>query len=359
MSPELANIVRLHDRILDNLNTCVMVVDPDLHVVYVNPSSEMLLATSSRKACGMQWTSLVLAPDDFMSQLRETLDTGHPFTKREQQLDIAGNRTVTVDCTVTPLYVSQRPEGLLIELIPVDRHIRISREENLIAQNQVTRALVRGMAHEIKNPLGGLRGAAQLLQGELASEELKEYTRIIIDEADRLQNLVDRMLGPNSLPHKTEINIHQILERVRQLVVVEAPDGIEIRRDYDPSIPTFDADADQLIQATLNIVRNALQALGQEGVITLRTRAQRQFTIGQTRYKLVVMVEVIDNGPGIPGDMLENIFLPMVTGRAQGTGLGLSIAQSLVNRHHGLIECSSKPGRTVFRILLPLESANE
>jgi two-component system nitrogen regulation sensor histidine kinase GlnL len=247
----------------------------------------------------------------------------------------------------------------LVELLQVDRHLRIAREENLIAQQSTARALVRGLAHEIKNPLGGLRGAAQLLERELPDESLTEYTRIIIDEADRLQLLVDRMLGPNSLPNKRELNVHEVLERVRALVQGELPAAIRIQRDYDPSIPPLQADRDLLIQAVLNIVRNAVQALGESGVITLRTRTQRQFTIGSRRHRLVARLEIVDNGPGIPPELIEQIFYPMVTGRSDGTGLGLSIAQSLVNQHGGLIECASRPGETVFTLLLPLESKDE
>ncbi len=219
--------------------------------------------------------------------------------------------------------------------------------------------MIRGLAHEIKNPLGGLRGAAQLLERELPDPQLTEYTKIIIDEADRLQNLLNRMLGPNTLPNLRETNIHHVLERVRSLVLAEAPPGIEITRDYDPSIPNLNADSDQLIQAALNLVRNAVQALGQHGSIILRTRAQRQITIGHERHRLVLTLEVIDNGPGIPQEIQERIFYPMVTGHANGTGLGFSIAQSLINRHGGLIECTSEPGNTIFRILLPLENAHD
>ena len=234
-----------------------------------------------------------------------------------------------------------------------------------MAQHQAARAVVRGLAHEIKNPLGGLRGAAQLLERELSDESLKEYTRVIIGEADRLRNLVNRMLGPNTLPQKALINIHHVLERVRSVVLADTPvgalnaaPGVRIIRDYDPSIPDFQADRDQLIQAVLNIVRNAVQAVGDTGDITLRTRIQRQATISQQRYKLAVRIDIVDNGPGIPTDMLENIFYPLVTGRPEGTGLGLSIAQSLINQHQGLIECTSRSGQTIFTLLLPLAVAS-
>lgn len=350
---------RLQRRILENMSTAIVVLDQNLDVVYVSPACEMLFEISRRKARGLSWNQLVLEPEALTERLYNAIKQGHPFTEREVHLGLFGNRVLTIDISVTPLYEPMEKPGLLIELQHVDRQLRISKEENLISQNQAVRALIRGLAHEIKNPLGGLRGSAQLLERELHDEDLKEYTQIIIEEADRLQNLVNRMLGPNTLPKKTILNIHQVLERVRNLVSIDKPKGITIGRDYDPSIPEIEADQDQLIQAILNLVRNAIQALETEGVIILRTRAKRQFTIGQQRYKLVIMIEVVDNGPGIPPEMLDRVFLPMITGRADGSGLGLSIAQSLINRHGGLIECTSKPGKTVFRILLPLEKEDE
>jgi two-component system nitrogen regulation sensor histidine kinase GlnL len=216
---------------------------------------------------------------------------------------------------------------------------------------------VRGLAHEIKNPLGGLRGAAQLLERELPDEALTEYTQIIIEEADRLQNLVNNMLGPNRVPEMKSVNIHQILERVYHLVKAEAGLRLTINRDYDPSIPPIVGDMDQLIQAFLNILRNGVKAAGSRGVLGITTRILRQFTIGNIQHRLVVSVEIEDNGPGIPKELQERIFFPMVTG-GDGIGLGLSIAQTLINRHHGLIEFNSKPGQTVFRVLLPLEQVD-
>jgi len=345
---------RVHQRVLDNLTTAVMVLDLELVIRYINPACEMLLAMSARKAHGKSLRHLIMGPDDLFPRLEACLRDGHPFTERELHLTLFGQREYIVDCTVTALIEPAQPRGLLLELVRIDRQLRINREETLIAQHNAARAIIRGLAHEVKNPLGGLRGAAQLLERELPDEQLTEYTRIIIEEADRLQNLLDRMLGPNTLPKRVDTNIHHVLERVRQLAAVEAPPGVQLVRDYDPSIPNLEADADQLIQAVLNLVRNALQAVGEHGSITLRTRAQRQITIGHERHRLVLVVEIVDNGPGIPPEIQERIFYPMVTGRADGTGLGLSIAQSLINRHGGLIECSSQPGETVFRILLPL-----
>lgn len=346
-------------RILENLNTSILVLDDELKVKEINPSCEMLFAISVSKARGRHLRDLIVGPAPFLERIESLIRTGHPTTERGLELELSNRRTLMVDYTVTPLDEPGKSLGLLLEFMPVGRSIRISMEENLLSQHNASRALIRGLAHEIKNPLGGLRGAAQLLERELPTAELKEYTQIIIDEADRLQTLVNRLLGPNSLPDKKLVNIHQIIERVRSLVTVEAPPGIRIQRDYDPAIPLLVADADQLIQALLNLLRNSVQALGDEGVIVLRTRTLRQITIGHKRYKLVLNIEIEDNGPGIPEHIQDQIFYPMITGHAEGTGLGLSIAQSLVNRHDGLIECSSEPGCTVFRLLLPLETEHE
>ncbi len=345
-------------RILESLSTAVLVLDAHLRVVFLNPAGEMLFERSARRSIGVplsEWMDNAR----LIVRMARAVNENRSFTERELELVLENNRKVTVDVTVTPQSDPGHPPGLLVEMIQVDRHLRITREENLIEQNLAVRQLVRGMAHEIKNPLGGLRGAAQLLERELESPELKEYTNIIIDEADRLRSLVNRMLGPNNVPQFKPTNIHHVLEHVRNLVNIEVPEGIEVQRDYDPSIPDFNADADMLIQATLNIVRNAVQALDGKGTIILRTRTQRQFTIGQKRHKLVVRVDIIDDGPGVPKEMMESIFYPMVTGHADGTGLGLAISQSLVNLHGGLIECTSEPGETMFTILLPIEAAGE
>ena len=244
----------------------------------------------------------------------------------------------------------------MMELQQVDRQVRISHEEQLISQQQASQELLRGLAHEIKNPLGGLRGAAQLLEMELDNAELKEYTGVIINEADRLRNLVDRMLGPSKLPNFAELNIHEVLERVRQLVKAESGEQLSIVRDYDPSIPLLKGDSDQLIQALLNIVRNGARALNNRGEMRLRTRVLRQFTLGNKRHRLVAKIEISDNGPGIPHAIRKTLFLPMISASDDGMGLGLSIAQSLIARFHGLIECDSEPGNTTFTIYLPVEN---
>jgi two-component system nitrogen regulation sensor histidine kinase GlnL len=352
------NIVsaELQQRILDNLTHAVLMFDADLRLNFINPAGEMLFAVSAKRLIGLHASELLPDHSHLSDAIEKGIDDGHPFTEHEVIITLPGPRHITVDYTITPLASRPEESGLLVEIQPLDRQLRISREGQQLIQQETVRNLVRGLAHEIKNPLGGLRGAAQLLERELPDAALKEYTNIIIGEADRLRNLVNRMLGPNSLPHKEPINIHQVLEHVRQLMNVEILDEISFITDYDPSIPEMLADRDQLIQAVLNIVRNAMQAIERQGEIILRTRALRQFTIGGIRHKLVCRLEIIDNGPGIPEDMMESIFFPMVTGRADGTGLGLSIAQSLVSQQGGLIQCESRPGRTRFSLLLPLDS---
>ena len=341
------------NQLLEALNTAVVLLDDELQLVYLNPAAEDLFEMSRRQVLGQHFPNLVRADTPLVERLGEAVRHQRSFTERQLALYSATTaQRMTVDCMITAL--SRRE--LLLEIIQVDHHLRIAHEELLLSQQQASRELLRGLAHEIKNPLGGLRGAAQLLQAELQLDELKEYTRVIIGEADRLRNLVNRMLGPNNVPVKQSLNIHQILEHVRSLVGAENYAGLAIEREYDPSIPELMADPDLLVQAFLNLVRNAAEA-GAD-LIVLRTRTERQFTIGHNRYKLVLRVDIIDNGPGIPADLQERIFYPMVTGRVEGTGLGLSIAQSLINQHQGIIEFTSVPGKTVFTIFLPLEVTN-
>ena len=337
--------------VLDNLTRAVLVVDADRRVHFVNPAAEALLQISSRQVVGEHLTQLFPGLAVLDGAITQALDDGASYAEREIRIGFAADRVVTLDCAITPLPGPR----LLLEFEQMDRHLRISRENRLIAQNQAIRELIRGLAHEIKNPLGGLRGAAQLLESELPSAEQREYTRIIISEADRLRTLVNGLLGPENRIELQPTNLHEVLERVRHLAAAEAPPGIEICRDYDPSIPPLPAAEDQLIQALLNLARNAMQALGDSGRVTLQTRTQRRFTIGDQQHRLVARIDVIDNGPGIPAALQDRIFYPMVTGRAEGSGIGLPIAQTLVNQHGGLIECSSEPGCTVFTVWLPLE----
>ena len=347
----------LEHLILDNLNTAILLFDGELRLEYINPAGEMLFQLSSRNMLGHTANELVRCPLSFAkNHIARVMHSRQPFTERGVVLKLPEDREITVDCTAIPLSEGSGGPGVLIELQQIDRQIRISKEEQLLAQQKATADVVRNLAHEIKNPLGGLRGAAQLLQSELPDPSQKEYTQVIIEEADRLQNLVNRMLGPKKMPSYDEVNIHQVLERVRQLIEAEQGTAIQIVRDYDPSIPVLWADSHQLIQAILNIASNAAKALDADGRIIFRTRVQRQFTIGTKNRKLVLQTDIEDNGPGIPKDIQERIFFPMVTGRNDGAGLGLSIAQSLINQHGGLIECHSRPGKTVFSIYLPLET---
>lgn len=343
------------ERILDNLSTAVLVFDNQLRLIYLNQASEIMLAHSARYAFGRSVQELVTNAGMLVDQLAGAITQQQVISKRDCLLELPDAPDLRVNCTFTPVMDASHGAIVQLELRQVDHHLRVEQDEMLINQQQATHALVRGLAHEIKNPLGGLRGAAQLLEREIADTSLKEYTRIIIGEADRLQALMDRMLGPNSLPNLQPVNIHQVLERVRELVMAEAGQGLAIHKDYDPSLPDLNADADQLLQAVLNIVRNASQALHGRGVIMLRTRVSRNFNIGTHKYRLVARIEITDNGPGIEEEMRKKIFYPMVTNRRDGTGLGLSIAQALVSRHHGLIECSSQPGETTFTILIPLD----
>ena len=345
---------QLQQCILDSMSTAVLLLDNKQRLIYMNPACEELLGLSARRNYNELICELLSASDHFLKLLKNTISFSRPCTEREMPLILPDHSSIIIDCTLSLLESASAESLIMVEMLPMDRHLRIARDEQLSTQFQATKELLRGLAHEVKNPLGGLRGAAQLLERELASEELKEYTQVIIDEADRLRNLVDRMLASNNPPQLNWVNIHQILERVCSLVKIDSPAGISIIRDYDPSLPELFADNDQLIQAILNITRNAAQALGTHGTITLKTRPLRQFTVNQQCHKLVLSLCIMDNGPGIPQDMLETIFYPMISGRAEGTGLGLTIAQTIVNQHQGLIECSSEPGNTVFTILLPL-----
>ncbi|WP_300424291.1 nitrogen regulation protein NR(II) [uncultured Thalassolituus sp.] len=357
----LANAIT-NQRLLDHLNTGVLLLDADLLVIYMNPAAEALLEMSGSRGLGTPFPELAHESDESTASLQESLITGHSFTKREATIHLHNMQAITLDYSVSPIsHPETRLPCLLIELQGRDRLMRISREEQLIAKQETTRSLVRGLAHEIKNPLGGIRGAAQLLERELPENDMREYTNIIIEEADRLRDLVDRLLGPRAIPKCEEVNIHEVLERVCQLIEVESANQIRLTRDYDPSIPELEADKGQLIQALLNICRNAMQAMlenpgqSERPALHIKTRTIRQFTIGHHRHRLVAQIDITDNGPGIPEGIREDLFYPMVSGRAEGTGLGLSISQSIINQSNGIIEFTSTAGCTTFSIYLPLE----
>ncbi|GLO11628.1 PAS domain-containing sensor histidine kinase [Pseudomonas putida] len=348
-----------HRLLLDNLTTATLLLNAELRLEYMNPAAEMLLAVSGQRSHGQFISELFTESTEALSSLRQAVEQAHPFTKREAQLTSLTGQTITVDYAVTPI-LNQGQTLLLLEVHPRDRLLRITKEEAQLSKQETTKMLVRGLAHEIKNPLGGIRGAAQLLSRELPEEGLRDYTNVIIEEADRLRNLVDRMLGSNKLPSLAMTNIHEVLERVCSLVDAESQGCITLVRDYDPSLPDVLIDREQMIQAVLNIVRNAMQAISSQnelrlGRITLRSRALRQFTIGHVRHRLVARVEIIDNGPGIPPELQDTLFYPMVSGRPDGTGLGLAITQNIISQHQGLIECESHAGHTAFSIYLPLE----
>lgn len=359
---------QLHNLLLDSLSTAVILLNDQLKICYLNPAAENLLAISAMRLQGMQVSQLFDDADGCISSLQEALNTNHTFTQRQAPLTLLDHDPITVDLTATPLQ-SGTAKLLLVEMQPMDRLMRINREEALISTHDTTRNLVRGLAHEIKNPLGGIRGAAQLLSEDLNNQpELREFTDIISAETDRLCKLVDRLLGPNTMPKFAPVNIHEVLEHVAALAESETRGSIVIERNYDPSIPEFYGDRGQLIQAILNIVRNAIQALLVQDkieseahqkpatpTIWLKTRIKRHFTIGKTHHRVVCCIDIVDNGPGIPEEIIDRVFFPMISGRVDGSGLGLPIAQSAVHLHHGLIECENKDGETRFSMYLPLE----
>jgi len=348
-------------QLVDHQFTALIQLDETLIIEHFNPSAELLLIRSGKQVIGQAFYSLFVNPAEIREIMMSAIGEGTTLSVRSAQWRLVHRETLTLDYMLTP-YMDAGELHLIVEMLPVDRAMRISRDEGLIQQTETTRHLVRGVAHEIKNPLGGIRGAAQLLASELPNADLKEYTQVIIEEADRLRDLVDRMLGSHKVPTLSNVNVHQIAERVYSLLSVECGDQIHLSRDYDPSIPDFNCDEAQLIQAVLNIARNAVQALIENDVdnpsIEFKTRTVRQFTIRQNRYRLVVRLDIIDNGPGIAPEMMEKIFYPMISGRPSGTGLGLSIAQQIINFHNGVIECDSSPGATVFSVYLPLEGLN-
>ena len=363
MNPPTARPSTLSHALLEQLSVAILLLDKNLCVLYANLAAEQLFETSRAHLLNRPITQFFWEDDACLDAFHNALLDQRSYTRREARLHFPSSaQVVTLDYTATPLSeTEQQGQQLLVELLPQDRVLHLSRQASLLTANQVTRALVQGMAHEVKNPLGGIRGAAQLLAQQLPDPELKEYADVIIDEADRLSQLVDRMLGSHQQMNFAWINIHQVLERVCLILQAEVADAIKLVRDYDPSLPELPADLDSLIQVVLNLVRNAAQALLENpserpATLTLRTRALRQFTLGTQRHRLVCLIEVEDNGPGIDPKLLKALFYPMVTGRTQGTGLGLPIAQAIVQQHNGLIKCDSKVGSTIFRILLPFES---
>ncbi|MGE0706331.1 MAG: nitrogen regulation protein NR(II) [Vicinamibacterales bacterium] len=340
---------------LDLLSTAVLLVDTDQRVRYLNPAAENLFRTSRKSMIGQTLGDAFVDANDLETAVVTARRDRASVTQHDLAL-VANTATslqrTVVTCTVTP-YELADSVGVLVELSPNQHQLRIAREERLLDQTQANRELIRNLAHEIKNPLGALRGAAQLLERELDRADQREYTQVIMKEADRLQLLMDRMLTPHRLPKPIALSIHEVSERVRSLILAEFPEII-IKRDYDSSLPQIVGDREQLIQAVLNIARNAAQVMKGRGTITFRSRIVRQVTLAKKQYRLAISLEIIDDGPGIPDDIKERVFFPLVSGREGGTGLGLTIAQTFVHQHHGLVEVESRPGETCFTILLPI-----
>lgn len=351
----------VHKRLLDTLKTGVVLLDQELCLLYMNIAAEALLDISHRKAKGSFIGAVLIDAEDDIQEMRNALSNDNSYTMRRADLRLINGKSLVVDYTINPFEENGETHALL-EISSLEHANRINREESLHHARETTRELVRGMAHEIKNPLGGIRGAAQLLAREINGDDLTDYTNVIIEEADRLHNLVDRMLGSRKPLEINDTNIHEVLERVRSLVDADEGMGkVNVTKDYDPSIPPLKGDREQLIQAMLNLLRNAVQSINDsemdelEGKILLRTRILRNVTIGSKFRRLAVSVEIIDNGPGIPPGLMETMFYPMISGRPDGSGLGLPITHSIISQHKGLIECDSEPGNTRFSVTLPID----
>ncbi len=337
----------------NQLVTAVIILDKELTIVYVNPAAEALLNKSIYRLYGIAAEKIFANTSISNLRLAQLLATGQEFTDSDIVVELNENHRFTAEVTASSVEFDRAPH-VLLEFKQIDQQKQISLEVFQQQQWIAARDLIKGLAHEIKNPLGGLRGAAQLLSAEV-SDEQQEYTSMIIEQADRLTNLVDRLLGPNQLPQMQEHNIHSVLEKVSQVVSYSNEKEINLIRDYDPSIPLVECDQEKLQQAVLNIVNNAIQAIDKQNTITLKTRIASNKTVHGHRIKLAVEISIIDNGPGIPSKIQDTLFYPMVSGRSNGTGLGLSISQTLVNQHQGKLSCHSRPGHTEFTILLPLK----
>lgn len=351
---------------LDLLATAVIVVDNRDVLRHMNPAAENLLELSRSHVVGHGIASVFADHDLLAAALQYARDNNCSFSEHDLALAVSGRPRIHLMCTVTPIERSGAwdLDGCLVEFRPIEQQLRIAREERVHDQSVANRELMRNLAHEIKNPLGGIRGAAQLLDRELASPALHEYTQVIMKEADRLQALMSRLLAPHRIPRPTHVNIHEVLERVRLVLLAEFHKEIAIERDYDVSLPLIYGDAEQLIQAALNVARNAAQALTEVGAdadkpgeIVLKTRAARQVTLARKRYRHAIELSIIDNGPGIPSEIGERVFYPLVSGREGGSGLGLTIAQNFVSQHNGTLTFESTPGRTCFTLLLPVADA--
>ncbi len=356
-APTLPAILPARFAAFDLLATLVAVVSEDGCVRYANAALEDALGSSRRSIEGASVFSHVTEPHELQQAIDGAVSNAYSSRRYDSWLLRPHQEPMRVHVIVAQ---TERPGEVILELLPQEQQSRKDREDRLVEQAASTKELIRNLAHEIKNPLGGIRGAAQLLEMEIDSAELTEYTRVIIHEADRLQTLVDRLLAPHRNPHVVgDVNIHEVCERVRSVILAEHPRGLTVQRDYDVSLPEFRGDREQLIQALLNVVQNAAYALADrmpdgDAHIVLRTRIARQETFGQRRYRLALELHVIDNGPGVPEAIRDRLFFPLVSGRVGGSGLGLTLAQTFLQQHDGLIACESVPGRTDFKLLIPL-----
>jgi len=338
---------------LEHLNTAIILLDDESRIAYLNPAAENLFGLSKTNMDGHPLQHAFTHTQQLFNTIQMALVENASYIEHDLTLSTHANTgKFHLSCTATPLQGHQY--ALLLEFHTIDRPLKLAREEQMLDQTQANRLLLRNLAHEIKNPLGGIRGAAQLLEHELEKPALREYTQVIIKEADRLRTLMEKLLTPQHVPHFSALNIHEVLERVRSVVLAELPSGLRIQRDYDTSLPDLVGEKEQLIQVFLNLVRNAAQAMQGHGLIVLRTRIARQVTIMKKRNPLAILIQVIDNGPGISTELRDKIFYPLVSGRAEGHGLGLTLAQDFISQHHGSIEFETEPGRTCFSVLLPL-----
>lgn len=338
---------------LEHLSTAVIALDEESRISYLNPAAENFFGLSHTNLIGHPLQHAFTQTDQLFGVIQSALASQGSHIEHEMTLSThaLGNK-LHLSCTATPLHLDRY--ALLLEFHTIERPLKLAREEQMLDQTQANRLLLRNLAHEIKNPLGGIRGAAQLLEQELDKPGLREYTQVVIQEADRLRSLMEKLLTPQHAPHFSALNIHEVLERVRSVVLAELPENLTIQRDYDLSLPELHGDKEQLIQVVLNIVRNAAQAMHGKGQIILRTRITRRVTLMKKFHRLAVIVQIIDNGPGISGHLRDKIFYPLVSGRADGHGLGLTLAQDFVSQHQGSIEFESEPGRTCFSVTLPL-----
>jgi two-component system nitrogen regulation sensor histidine kinase GlnL len=337
---------------IELLSTAVLMLDERLTVTYANPAAETLFAKGHNHLVGVAFGRALPNNDEFEQRLTQALEAELGFNDNDLLLEVEGY-PAHLHCVISPLE-PPAPARLVLEFRELEQQLKIARETKMLEQQQANRELIRNLAHEIKNPLGGIRGAAQLLERELGDPELREFTQVIVKETDRLQTLMNRLLTPSRLPHVEQLNIHEVTERVRTLLLAEFPEGLAVARDYDTSLPDLAGDKEQLIQAILNVARNAAQATRGRGEIRIATRIARQVTIARQRYRHALAVSIEDDGAGVPPDLAERIFYPLVSGREGGTGLGLSLAQSFVSQHRGSIEYESVPRHTVFRIFLPI-----